>query len=96
MTWFLTCLQEFAEFAISLDKENNNPPEKSLKLPYRIDGDKVGNYRAVQDCNTKENSTKALKYMLCNLKWILYWFTGNTGFPLPLGSLHTQTSKNES
>ncbi|KAF0902682.1 hypothetical protein E2562_018309 [Oryza meyeriana var. granulata] len=35
MTWFLTCLQEFAEFAISLDKENNVPPEKSLKLPYK-------------------------------------------------------------
>ncbi|KAG8055847.1 hypothetical protein GUJ93_ZPchr0001g32179 [Zizania palustris] len=37
MTWFLTCLQEFAEFAISLDRENNVPPEKSLKLPYKID-----------------------------------------------------------
>ncbi|XP_008656921.1 beclin-1-like protein isoform X5 [Zea mays] len=34
MTWFLTCLQEFAEFAISLDKENNVPPEKTLKLPH--------------------------------------------------------------
>uniref|UniRef100_A0A0E0CYA2 Atg6/beclin coiled-coil domain-containing protein n=1 Tax=Oryza meridionalis TaxID=40149 RepID=A0A0E0CYA2_9ORYZ len=41
MTWFLTCLQDFAEFAISLDKENNVPPEKSLKLPYKIDGDKA-------------------------------------------------------
>jgi beclin 1 len=35
MTWFLTCLQEFAEFAISLDKENNVPFDKSLKLPYK-------------------------------------------------------------
>ncbi|KAL6614728.1 hypothetical protein ACP70R_036998 [Stipagrostis hirtigluma subsp. patula] len=34
MTWFLTCLQEFTEFAMSLDKENNVPPQKSLKLPY--------------------------------------------------------------
>jgi beclin 1 len=35
MTWFLTCLQEFAEFAINLDKENNVPFDKSLKLPYK-------------------------------------------------------------
>ncbi|TVU34580.1 hypothetical protein EJB05_16417, partial [Eragrostis curvula] len=35
MTWFLTCLHEFAEFAISLDKKNNVPPEKTLKLPYK-------------------------------------------------------------
>jgi beclin 1 len=35
MTWFLTCLQEFAEFAINLDKENNVPFDKSLNLPYK-------------------------------------------------------------
>jgi len=35
MTLFLTCLQEFAEFAVSLDKEKNVPPDKSFKLPYK-------------------------------------------------------------
>ncbi|CAD6230322.1 unnamed protein product [Miscanthus lutarioriparius] len=35
MTWFLRCLQEFVEFAVSLDKENNVPPDKSLKVPYK-------------------------------------------------------------
>ncbi|BAH92083.1 Os03g0258500 [Oryza sativa Japonica Group] len=72
MTWFLTCLQDFAEFAISLDKENNVPPEKSLKLPYKIDGDKVGSHTIFLSFNKVENWTKALKYTLCNLKWVLY------------------------
>ncbi|RLM93785.1 beclin-1-like protein [Panicum miliaceum] len=81
MTWFLTCLQEFVEFAVSLDKEKNVPPDKSFKLPYKIDGDKVGGYRVILgDFNTRENSTKALKNMLCNLKWVLYWFIGTTSF----------------
>ncbi|CAO2171022.1 unnamed protein product [Urochloa humidicola] len=84
MTWFLACLQEFVEFAVSLDKEKNVPPDKLLKLPYKIDGDKVGGYRVVLgDFNTRENSTKALKNMLCNLKWVLYWFIGTTSFALP-------------
>ncbi|XP_062207935.1 beclin-1-like protein isoform X2 [Phragmites australis] len=96
MTWFLTCLQEFAEFAISLDKENNVPPEKSLKLPYKIDGDKVGSHTIVLSFNKNENWTKALKYMLCNLKWVLYWFIGNTSFAPLSGSLHTQSPKNKS
>ncbi|KAL6840431.1 hypothetical protein ACP4OV_030241 [Aristida adscensionis] len=96
MTWFLTCLQDFAEFAISLDKENNVPPEKSLKLPYKIDGDKVGSHTIVLSFNKNENWTKALKYMLCNLKWVLYWFIGNTSFAPPVGSLQTQSPKNKS
>jgi beclin 1 len=84
MTWFLTCLQEFVEFAVSLDKEKNVPPDKSFKLPYKIDGDKVGGYRVVLgDFNTRENSTKALKNMLCDLKWVLYWFIGTTSFATP-------------
>ncbi|KAL5229239.1 hypothetical protein ABZP36_017504 [Zizania latifolia] len=87
MTWFLTCLQEFAEFAISLDRENNVPPEKSLKLPYKIDGDKVGSHTIFLSFNKVENWTKALKYTLCNLKWVLYWFIGNTSFAPPSGSL---------
>ncbi|KAF8762426.1 hypothetical protein HU200_009386 [Digitaria exilis] len=96
MTWFLTCLQEFAEFAISLDKENNVPPEKSLKLPYKIDGDKVGSHTIVLSFNKNENWTKALKYMLCNLKWVLYWFIGNTSFAPPSGPVQAQSLKNKS
>ncbi|GFY97455.1 AUTOPHAGY 6 [Actinidia rufa] len=80
MTLFLTCLKEFAEFANSKDKENNIPLEKCFKLPYKIENDRVENYSIKQSVNKQENWTKALKYTLCNLKWALYWFIGNTNF----------------
>ncbi|KAI3829266.1 hypothetical protein L1987_03385 [Smallanthus sonchifolius] len=80
MTLFLTCLKEFAEFANSKDKENNIPPDKCFKLPYKIENDKVESYSITQSFNKQENWTKALKYTLCNLKWALYWFVGNTNF----------------
>lgn len=35
MTLFLTCLKEFSEFANMKDQENNVPPEKCFKLPYK-------------------------------------------------------------
>ncbi|XXG89980.1 hypothetical protein AAC387_Pa12g1854 [Persea americana] len=80
MTLFLTCLKEFAEFANSKDQENNIPSEKCFKLPYKIENDRVENYTITQSFNKQENWTKALKYMLCNLKWALFWFVGNTNF----------------
>lgn len=84
MTLFLTCLKDFSEFARMKDVENNVPPDKCIKLPYKIDNDKVETYSITQSFNKPENWTKALKYTLCNLKWALYWFVGNTNFqPLP-------------
>ncbi|XP_044502539.1 beclin-1-like protein [Mangifera indica] len=80
MTLFLTCLKDFAEFAYSKDLENNIPPDKCFKLPYKIENDKVENYSITQSFKKPENWTKALKYTLCNLKWALYWFVGNTNF----------------
>ncbi|XP_050203314.1 beclin-1-like protein isoform X2 [Mercurialis annua] len=80
MTLFLTCLKDFAEFAYLKDQENNIPPEKRFKLPYKIENDKVENHTITQSFNKPENWTKALKYTLCNLKWALYWFVGNTNF----------------
>ncbi|XP_058225639.1 beclin-1-like protein isoform X2 [Rhododendron vialii] len=85
MTLFLTCLKEFTQFANSKDKENNIPPEKCFKLPYKIENDRVESYSITQSFNKQENWTKALKYTLCNLKWALYWFVGNTNFQ-PLSS----------
>lgn len=35
MTLFLTCLKDFSDFANLKDKENNIPPEKCFKLPYK-------------------------------------------------------------
>uniref|UniRef100_A0A803KZM4 Beclin-1-like protein n=1 Tax=Chenopodium quinoa TaxID=63459 RepID=A0A803KZM4_CHEQI len=87
MTLFLTCLRDFSEFARMKDLENNIPPDKCFKLPYRIENDKVEAYSITQSFNKPENWTKALKYTLCNLKWALYWFVGNTSFqPLSASS----------
>ncbi|XP_057738902.1 beclin-1-like protein [Arachis stenosperma] len=92
MTLFLACLKDFAEFAKSKDQENNIPPEKCFKLPYKIDNDKVENYSITQSFNKQENWTKALKYTLCNLKWALYWFVGNTNFQ-PLSAIVSSHSE---
>ncbi|EPS67643.1 autophagy protein beclin1, partial [Genlisea aurea] len=93
MTLFLSCLKEFSEFANAKDKENNIPAEKRFKLPYKIDNDKVESYSITQSFNKQENWTKALKYTLCNLKWALYWFVGNTKFqPLSAAQNSEETS----
>ncbi|KAK1276664.1 Beclin-1-like protein [Acorus gramineus] len=81
MTLFLTCLKEFAVFANSMDQANGMPPQKCFNLPYKIENDKVGgNYSITHSFNKPENWTKALKYTLCNLKWVMFWFVGNTSF----------------
>ncbi|MFS7925046.1 putative atg6/Beclin, atg6, BARA domain, atg6/beclin, coiled-coil domain-containing protein [Helianthus anomalus] len=91
MTLFLTCLKDFAEFANSKDKENNIPADKCFKLPYKIENDKVESYSITQSFNKQESWTKALKYTLCNLKWALYWFVGNTNFQ-PLSQVPSSSS----
>lgn len=91
MTLFATCLKDFAEFAHSKDIENNIPPDKQFKLPYKIENDKVGSYSITQSFNKQENWTKALKYTLCDLKWALFWFIGNTNFqPLSSAPSHAE------
>ncbi|KAK9743157.1 hypothetical protein RND81_03G220700 [Saponaria officinalis] len=96
MTLFLTCLKDFCEFARMKDLENNIPPDKCFKLPYGIENDKlcrvedgkVEVFSITQSFNKSENWTKALKYTLCDLKWALFWFIGNTSFhPLSATSL---------
>ncbi|THU59520.1 hypothetical protein C4D60_Mb07t02970 [Musa balbisiana] len=79
-TLFLICLKEFAEFANLKDQENNTPPEKCFRLPYKIENDNVGNYTITHSFNKQENWTKALKYTLCNLKWVQLWFVANSSF----------------
>jgi hypothetical protein len=66
-----------------------------ISLFDRIDGDKVGSYTIFLSFNKLENWTKALKYMLCNLKWVLYWFIGNTSFAAPSASLYLAQSPNK-
>jgi len=57
----------------------------------RIENDKVGNYSITQSFNKQENWTRALKYTLCDLKWALFWFIGNTNFqPLSSAPSHAE------
>ena len=49
--------------------------------PPRIEGDKVSNFTIRQSFNHDERWTKALKYVLCNLKWALVWLNNNNLTP---------------
>ncbi|KAI9096911.1 autophagy protein Apg6-domain-containing protein [Phlyctochytrium arcticum] len=60
---FLTCLQQIGDYA-----EEKDP---KFRLPYRISKDKIGDTSIKLQFNQDEAWTKALKYMLINLKWIL-------------------------
>ncbi|KAH7424937.1 hypothetical protein KP509_11G032300 [Ceratopteris richardii] len=80
MTLFLACIKEFADFANAKDRAANLPPDKCFQLPYKIENDKVGGFTITQSFNRHEKWTKALKWMLCDLKWELYWLIGNTTF----------------
>lgn len=83
MTLFLACIKEFADFANAKDRTANIPTEKCFQLPYKIENDKVEGLTITQSFNRHEKWTKALKYMLCDLKWALYWLIGNTTFQPP-------------
>jgi beclin 1 len=63
MVAVLNCLKQLTDYAEERDK--------SLRLPYRINKDKIGELSIRVQFNTDEQWTKALKYMLTNMKWIL-------------------------
>lgn len=65
MLGFLQCLKELADHAESEDKH--------FRLPYRMDRDKIGEMSIKYSNYNVETWTKALKYMLTNLKWLLAW-----------------------
>eukprot|EP00039_Didymoeca_costata_P019555 m.337986 g.337986 ORF g.337986 m.337986 type:complete len:411 (+) comp18285_c0_seq1:139-1371(+) len=69
MVAFLDCLQQFKDYVESQDKH--------FKLPYRINKDKIGDGNGELSIRTQHNHeetwTKALKFMLTNLKWSLAW-----------------------
>ena len=64
---FLTCLQEFGEYI-----EEHDPV---LQLPYAITlaENKIGDMSVHYTGNEDERWTRALKFMLTNLKWIVAW-----------------------
>ncbi|XP_026478382.1 beclin-1-like protein [Ctenocephalides felis] len=71
MVAFLDCLQQF--------KEEVEKGDSAFCLPYRMDRGKIedsatGNTYSIRiQLNSEEQWTKALKFMLTNLKWGLAW-----------------------
>jgi len=62
MAAFLECLKDVTRFL------QRNP---SVRLPFKIEGDKVAGFSVRSLFNQGERWTKALKYMLTDLKWII-------------------------
>lgn len=62
MTAFLGCLKDVTKF---LQKD------PTMRLPFKIEGDKVGGFSVRVQFNQDERWTKALKFMLTDLKWII-------------------------
>ena len=71
MVAFLDCLQQF--------KEEVEKGDSGFYLPYRMEKGKIfdsrgsGSYSIKIQFNSEEHWTKALKFMLTNLKWGLAW-----------------------
>ncbi|CAL8467088.1 g6624 [Coccomyxa elongata] len=70
---YLACLKEFAEFAGARDAAEAVPGRTPLELPYAIDGDRIGGLTVKLTFNKDSRWTKAMKYMLTNLKWCASW-----------------------
>ena len=64
--------QEFSEVARARDVSEGRPP---FELPYAIEGDCVGGHTIKLQSPFRRDAqwTKALKYMLTDLKWALTW-----------------------
>ncbi|KAJ3158484.1 autophagy protein 6 [Geranomyces michiganensis] len=60
---FLNCVQQIGDYA-----EQQDP---KYRLPNRINKDKIGDLSIKMQFNQDETWTKALKYMLMDIKWIL-------------------------
>lgn len=77
MVAFLDCLQQF--------KEKVEEGDKDFCLPYKMNKGKIedsssdANYSIKIQFNSEEQWTKALKFMLTNLKWSLAWVSSQFG-----------------
>ncbi|PRP79077.1 hypothetical protein PROFUN_13179 [Planoprotostelium fungivorum] len=67
MAAFLSCVSEIGEYAESKDK--------TFKLPYRIEKEKIGDMSIKLQFNNEETWTKSLKYLLTDLKFLLVYAT---------------------
>ena len=64
-------LQEFADFATARDRTRGQA--QPFELIYAIEGDKVGGMGIRLAWTSDAKWTKALKFMLVNLKYCLKW-----------------------
>lgn len=76
MVAFLDCLNQ-----LKMHIETNSHPH--FMLPYKIDKDKIGDsgkefYSVKTQFNNAEHWTKALKFVLTNLRWALTWVAANS------------------
>merc|ERR1712228_838743 len=62
MSSFLGCLKEVTRFL---------QRDPTMRLPFKIEGDKVGGFSVRVQFDQDERWTKALKFMLTDLKWII-------------------------
>ena len=60
---FLDCIHQLGNYA-----EKQDP---KFRLPYRIMKDRIGDISIKLQFNQDEQWTKALKYTLINLKWLI-------------------------
>lgn len=65
MVMFLTCVKEFSDWIVSRDN--------TFEMAYAIEQDKVANMTIRLQFNSDPKWTKALKYMLTNLKYCMTW-----------------------
>lgn len=82
-TAFLSCLQEFADFALARDKAAGQ--DVPFRLPFPIEGERIGGKSIRYSFNSEEKWTAALKLLLANLKVSLAWFIQNFGELDPVG-----------
>jgi len=65
LVWLLYCIREFSEWATTQDP--------SFKLKYQMKNDMIQDVSIKLQFNTDPKWTKALKFMLTNLKLLLVW-----------------------
>lgn len=75
MTAFLDCLRQFKEYVESASNGR-------FMLPYKILDDRIGEgqemYSIRIQLNSEERWTKALKFVLTNLRWGMTWVSSNS------------------
>ncbi|KAF4044154.1 Apg6 BARA domain [Phytophthora infestans] len=79
---WITCLGQLMAFVRARDP--------SIRLPYKVAKHSIGGYSVLFLKNKQKEWTKALKYALTNLKWLLTWVSAR-GYSISSSSVVTTT-----